>query len=76
MSRALKILGITVAALIGLVLLLAAYILFFINPNDYKAEIAKVVKDKTDMDLVMKDTLSWQLWPRISLHLGQTTLTS
>lgn len=75
MSRALKILGITAAALIGLVLLLAAYILFFINPNDYKAEIAKVVKDKTDMDLAMTETLSWQLWPRISLHLGKTTLT-
>ncbi|HEX5360623.1 MAG TPA: AsmA family protein, partial [Fluviicoccus sp.] len=75
MSRALKSLGIIAAALIGLVVLLVTYILFFINPNDYKGEIAKVVKDKTDMDLVMADTLSWQLWPRISLHLGKTTLT-
>jgi AsmA protein len=75
MSRALKSLGIIAAALIGLVLLLVTYILFFINPNDYKGEIAKVVEDKTDMDLVMADTLSWQLWPRISLHLGKTTLT-
>ncbi|HEX5276061.1 MAG TPA: AsmA family protein [Fluviicoccus sp.] len=75
MSRALKSLGIVAAALIGLVLLLVTYILFFINPNDYKGEIAKVVKDKTDMDLVMADPLSWQLWPRISLHLGKTTLT-
>lgn len=75
MSRALKSLGIVAAALIGLVVLLVTYILFFINPNDYKGEIAKVVKDKTDMDLVMADTLSWQLWPRISLHLGKTTLT-
>lgn len=75
MSRAFKYLGLTLAALLALALLLLAYILFFINPNDYKGEIAKVVKDKTDMDLALQDTLSWQFWPRIRLHLGRTTLT-
>ncbi len=75
MSRFFKFAGVALGGLLALVLLVLAYILFFIDPNDYKGEIAKVVKDKTDMDLALQDQLSWQFWPSIRLQLGRAALT-
>ncbi|MGH8491847.1 MAG: AsmA family protein [Moraxellaceae bacterium] len=75
MARALKIAGITVGSLIALVVLLIAALLLFIDPNDYKAEIATLVKDKTDMDLVIDDKLEWSLWPSLGVTLGKVALT-
>lgn len=75
MSRALKFAGIGLGSLIGLLALLVVVVVFLVDPNDYKAEIATVVKDKTDMDLVLTDRLEWALWPSIGVKLGKTTLT-
>lgn len=75
MARVAKILAIVIGGLLAVVILAAAYILLVVDPNDYKGEIAKVVKDKTDMDLTLSDRLSWQFWPNIRLHLGKTALT-
>lgn len=73
--RALKIAGIAVGSLIGLVVLVVAALLLFIDPNDYKGEIATLVKDKTDMDLVIDDKLEWSLWPSLGVKLGKVALT-
>ncbi len=74
MSKITKIVAITVGGLLALVLGIMTFVLFFIDPNDYKKEIYSVVKDKTDMDLVITDRIEWQLWPQIGLKLGKTTL--
>ncbi len=74
MARALKITGIVFASLIGLVLLAVAALLLFIDPNDYKGEMAALVKDKTDMDLVIDDRLEWSLWPSLGVKLGKVAL--
>lgn len=67
-----------IASLLGGSLLLAvlaiAAVLLFIDPNDYKGEIAAVVKDKTDMTLAIDDRLEWTLWPSIGVKLGKTSL--
>lgn len=73
--RALKIAGIAVGSLIGLVVLIVAGLLLFIDPNDYKGELATAVKDKTDMDLLIDDKLEWALWPSIGVKLGKVSLT-
>lgn len=62
----------------GVFLLLGAvltYVVFVLDPNDYKAELARVVKDKTDMELALTGDLAWTLYPDIGIALGKTSLT-
>ncbi len=61
------------AALLLSVSALAAYVVFVLDPNDYKDELTAVVKDKTDMDLVLTGDLAWQLYPSVGIRLGETT---
>lgn len=75
MKRALLIIGGLVGGLLAIVVIAVAALFFFIDPNDYKGEIASLVKDKTDMTLAMNDRLSWELWPNIGVKLGKTSLT-
>ncbi len=75
MPKIAKIIAIGSASVIALVLALVAFIVFVIDPNDYKKDIYAVVKDKTDMDLAITDRIEWQLWPQIGLKLGRTSLT-
>lgn len=75
MSRALKITGIVLGALVALVVLAVAILLLVIDPNDYKPQIAAVVKEQTGMDLAIRDRMQWSLWPSIGLKLGQVSLT-
>lgn len=75
MKRALKIAGMVAGSVIGLVVLLVAVVLLVMDPNDYKPEIAALVKKKTDMDLLITDRLEWTLWPNIGVALGKTSLT-
>lgn len=72
--RALKIAGIVIGSLIGLVVIAIGLLLLIIDPNDYKPELAALVKDKTDMTLVIDDRLEWTLWPSIGVKLGRTSL--
>ena len=74
MPKFAKIAAIIFASLLTLVLAFIGFILFVIDPNDYKNDIYAVVKDKTDMDLAINERIEWQLWPQIGLKLGATTL--
>ena len=75
MSHITKVFAILFGGIASLVLAFVAFILFIIDPNDYKSEIYTVVKDKTDMDLQINDRIEWQLWPEIGLKLGKASLT-
>lgn len=72
--RALKIAGIVIGSLVGLVVAAVALLLLIIDPNDYKPQLAAVVKDKTDMTLAIDDRLEWTLWPSIGVKLGKVSL--
>ncbi len=74
MKRVLLWLGGILGTLVVIVSLLAAYIVFILDPNDYKRELADVVKNKTDMDLALKGQLAWQLYPNLGIKLGEATL--
>jgi uncharacterized protein involved in outer membrane biogenesis len=73
--RALKIAGIVAGSLVGLVVLAVAVLLLVIDPNDYKPQLAQLVKEKTDMTLAIDERLGWTLWPSIGVKLGKTSLT-
>ncbi|HQV41990.1 MAG TPA: AsmA family protein, partial [Moraxellaceae bacterium] len=74
MKRALLILAGVVGGIVALVGIAIAVVLFVIDPNDYKAEIADLVKKNTDSDLVISDRMEWTVWPNIGVKLGKTTL--
>lgn len=74
MKRLLLWLGGLLAASVVVVSALAAYVVFVLDPNDYKQELAKAVKAKTDMDLVLKGNLAWQLYPSLGIRLGEAAL--
>lgn len=67
-----------IAGIVALVLLsvsaLAGYVLFVLDPNDYKQALTDVVKKKTDMDLQLTGDLAWKLYPSIGISLGETSL--
>lgn len=73
--RALKIVGIVIGSLIALVVVAVGLLLLLIDPNDYKPQLAALVKEKTDMTLAIDDRLEWTLWPSIGVKLGKTSLT-
>lgn len=74
MKRALLILAGIVGGIVALVGIAIAVVLFVIDPNDYKAEIADLVKKNTDSELVISDRMEWAVWPNIGVKLGKTTL--
>lgn len=75
MVRALKITGIVVGSLLGLIVLAVGVLLLVIDPNDYKPQLTDLVKKKTDMVLAIDDRLEWTIWPSIGVQLGRTSLT-
>ncbi|WP_146089291.1 AsmA family protein, partial [Amnimonas aquatica] len=75
MKRVLLWLGAGLGVVVLSVSAVLAYVVFVLDPNDYKQELADVVKQKTDMDLALKGDLAWQLWPSIGIRLGETSLT-
>jgi len=76
MSRILKITSLGVAALLGLLLLLAAAIMLLVDPNDYRDDITAVVRDATGRELNIEGDLSLSLFPWLGLSLGETRLSN
>lgn len=74
MKRILRVVALALAAVLLSAGALAAYVLLALDPNDYKAELATLVKRKTDMDLALNGHLAWQFYPDIGIKLGATTL--
>ena len=74
MKRLLKWIAGIVAMVLLSVSALAGYVLFVLDPNDYKQALTDVVKKKTDMDLQLTGDLAWKLYPSIGISLGETSL--
>jgi len=74
MPRPLKITAGIVAALLGLVLILALYLMLTFDPNDYRDEIISQVEAETGRTLTLEDSIELQLFPWIGLKLGATQL--
>ena len=72
MKKLLKFLFITVGliSVLAVVAVVAATIL--INPNDYKDDIVKAVKDQTGRRLDLQGDISLSFFPWLGLELGET----
>ena len=62
----------------GAVVLVVAGVLAFIaatfDPNQYKAQAAALVKEKTQRTLTIEGDIRLMLFPKLGLHLGKTRL--
>ncbi len=74
MNKPLKVLLIALAALVVLLVAVVAFIVATVNPNDYKPELIKLVKEQTDRTLSIPGEIRLTLFPRIGADLGQLSL--
>jgi len=72
--RALKIAGIIVGSLVGLVLIGAIAVVLLVDPNDYRDDIAKLVQQKTGRPLEIRGKLGLKLFPWIALEVNDVRL--
>src|SRR5688572_293462 len=72
--RALKIAGIVVGALAGVVVLAAVAIVMLVDPNDYRDDIARIVQEKTGRPLEIRGGMDLKLFPWIALEVEEVSL--
>ena len=63
-----------IGGIIVLVLMIAGYFAATFNPNDYKDEIVKLVKDKKERTLHIDGDIKLTFWPKIGADLGKLSL--
>ncbi len=74
MKKPLKVLLIALAAIVVLLAAVVAFIVATFNPNDYKPELIKLVKEQTGRTLSIPGQIRLTLFPRIGADLGQLSL--
>jgi AsmA protein len=74
MKKTIKIFLYTIGFLVLLMVAAAVAATIFIDPNDYKDDIVKVVHDKTGRELQLKGDIQLSLFPWLGLELGKTSL--
>lgn len=72
--RPIKIVGWVLASFVALLAIAVAWLLLWFNPNQYKPDIEKLVKDKTGRALSLQGDLKLSFWPSLAVELGKTTL--
>lgn len=72
--RALRIIGIVIGSLFGLLVLAGVAIWLFVDPNDYKDRIAAVVQESTGRELSLPGELKLSLFPWVALETGEAAL--
>ena len=70
MNKTLKILGLTLAVLVGLLIAAAVVLPFVFDPNQYKDEIIRLVKEQTGRDLKIEKKIGWSFFPRLGVEAG------
>ena len=74
MNKVIKYALYGIGGLILLVLLVLAFFAATFNPNDYKDDIIKLVKDKKDRTLTIDGDIGLTFWPKIGADLGKISL--
>ena len=72
MGRLLKILLITVVAIILLLAIAIFVITQVIDPNEFKPEIEKQAREQANLTLNIEGDLAWQFWPSLGVSIGRT----
>lgn len=72
--KILKIAGIIVGALVLLLVIGVGILLMTFDPNDYKGEVQKKVREQTGRELALPGKISLSVFPDIALAFGPATL--
>src|SRR5690606_41733751 len=72
--RALKIVGIAIGALIALVVVTLLLVLIFVDPNDFRDDIERLVERQTGRELTLSGALKLSVFPWGALGLGPASL--
>ena len=74
MNRILKFALVGIGVIIGLAAAIVAYVAATFNPNDYKAEIIQMVKERTQRTLSIGGEIRLSFYPRIGAEVGKVSL--
>jgi AsmA protein len=69
-KKTLKILGLSLAVLVGLLVVAAIALSLVFNPNQYKDDVIRLVKEKTGRDLKIEKKIGWSFYPRLGVEAG------
>jgi AsmA protein len=72
--RILKIVGIAVGALVGLVLIAIVLVAVFFDPNDYRGKIEQLAQEQTGRKLTISGDLKLSVFPWVALQTGALSL--
>lgn len=72
--KALKIAGYVVAGLIAAIVVAMVLVVVFVDPNDYRDDIAQLVEKQTGRKLNLGGDLKLSVFPWIALEIGNATL--
>lgn len=72
--RALKIAGIVIGSVIALVVVGLLLVVLFVDPNDYRDDIERVVESKTGRQLTLSGDLHLSVFPWLALKAGPASL--
>jgi AsmA protein len=71
---ALRIVAYVAAGLIGLIVIGLVLVVVFVDPNDYRDDIEKLVEEKTGRELTLSGDLKLSVFPWIALESGAASL--
>ncbi|MDP2143372.1 MAG: AsmA family protein [Gallionella sp.] len=74
MNKILKYTLIVTGSVVGIAIAGAAYLAATFDPNDYKDEIVKAVKDSKQRDLRLDGDITLSFFPNIGANLGKVSL--
>jgi uncharacterized protein involved in outer membrane biogenesis len=74
MNKIIKYVLFGIGGIVLLALLVAGYFAATFNPNDYKDDIIKLVKEKKDRTLHIEGDIKLSFWPKIGADLGKIAL--
>lgn len=72
--RRLRIAAYVAAGLIGLIVIALVLVVVFVDPNDYRDDIEKMVEQKTGRELTLSGDLKLSVFPWIALETGPASL--
>jgi AsmA protein len=76
LKKTLKILGLVVGGLLALFIIAAVALTLLFDPNDYKDQIIKAVKDQTGRELRIEGKLGWSFFPWVGIETGKLELSN
>lgn len=72
--RALKIAGYVIGGLIALIVVILIGVVLFVDPNDYRDDIERLVEEQTGRELTLSGDLELSVFPWIALKVGAASL--